>query len=146
MSLLDGLPDDLRLRVLHFLPPQERAKLALLSKACQLLSLDKWSAFSMTWDEGMPWTWGRGKSIPKLSNMLNWLAKLAQHSQHTLHSLELHCRVDERPDLTLPRKPPITPSPKTGLSGFDWYFSKISLHDLRILPSWDMDKIFVSVQ
>ena len=74
MSLLDRLPDDLRLRVVDLLPTLDRAKLALLSKACRLLSLDRCSTFSLAWDEC---------DDPILSNMLDWLAKLAQHSHHT---------------------------------------------------------------
>lgn len=95
MSLLDRLPDDLRLRVVDLLPAQDRAKLALLSKACQMLSLSSCSAFSMTWDE---------EERPKLFNLLDWLAQLAQHSQHTLLSLELHCTNMQQTEIMLPRK------------------------------------------
>ena len=111
MNLLNCLPDDLCLRIFDLLPVQERAKLALLSKACRLLSLDGWSVFSMSWDEDLVTfdehvcTRDEGKQ-PKLSNLLVWLARLAQHSQHTLHTLEIHCSDDREPRLTLPRKLP----------------------------------------
>ena len=106
MSLLERLPVDLRLRVVDLLPAQDRAKLALLNKTFQVLSLDNCSAFSLAldlenWQEQWPST-----EMPKVFNLLDWLAKLAQHSQHTLRSLELHFTHHVKINVTLPRKLP----------------------------------------